>query len=105
MLLGGVALLAAGAWWLWGSRWVGAGPARFREAASEPTRMVIGLVHLVLGYHLIVWTLPESQRPPHMPQQAWHWVVGASVLMMAGSVGIDQLDRRTSASRDKPDEG
>jgi hypothetical protein len=101
----GAALAAAGVWWLWGGRWwwPPARRSRFRRAASEPTRMVIGLVHLVLGYHLIVWSLPAREhRAIQIPRQSWYWLVLGCAGAMAGSVGLDRWNA-VGSNHDSPD--
>ncbi len=91
-ILFGAALCAAGLWWLWGGRWRWLPESRFHRAATMPTRVVVALVHLVLGYHLIAWQVSGQNRPLQIPRSAWPWLVLGSVGAIAASVGIDRLE-------------
>lgn len=89
----GAALIAAGAWWLWAGRWRWLPAAGFHRRASEPTRMVVALVHMIVGYHLIVWQLPAEFRPPHIDAAQWPWVLLAGAALTAASLGLDAMER------------
>ena len=94
----GASLVLAGFWWLWGGRWSWLPESRFHRAATVPTRVVVGIVHLVLGYHLIAWQVRGEQRPLQVPRSAWVWLVLGCGAAVAGSVALDRLERR--AGRD-----
>jgi hypothetical protein len=93
MFVLGVVLVGAGFWWLWGGRWGWLPAHRMQASCSQPTRMVIGLVHLVLGYHVAVWSLPTDRTPIHMPKEYWPWVVAGATVMVAGSRWMDRFDQ------------
>lgn len=87
----GIAVAAAGGWWLWGGRWGWLPAGRMHRAMSEPTRLVIGLAHLVLGYHLVVWALPErSQQPLQISREHWHWLAIGCCGVIGASLAIDR---------------
>lgn len=90
----GAALALAGLWWLWGGRASWLPESRFHRAASMPTRVVVGLVHLILGYHLIAWEMKGEQRLLQVPRTAWVWLVLGSAGAVGGSIGLDRLERR-----------
>lgn len=90
----GAALVFSGLWWLWGGRWSWLPESRFHRAATMPTRVVVGIVHLVLGYHLIAWQVRGEQRPLQVPSTAWVWLVLGCGAAVGGSVALDRLERR-----------
>lgn len=92
----GAALVFAGLWWLWGGRCSWLPESRFHRAATVPTRLVVGIVHLVLGYHLIAWQVRGEQRPLQVPRTAWVWLVLGCGAAIGGSVALDRLERRVS---------
>lgn len=92
----GAVMLAAGLLWVGGGRWRWLprlrGGRLGGRALSEPTRMVIGLSHLVLGYHLVVWSVPmREHRPIQLPRQNWYWLATGCAAAMAGSIALDRL--------------
>lgn len=91
MVVAGALLAVAGLWWLGGGRWKWM-PKPPGAGASMPTRMVVGLVHLLLGYHMLVWTLPAKDGPLQLPREQWLWVVLGCAGAIAGSVGMDRLE-------------
>lgn len=94
----GAALAAAGLWWLWGGRWTWLPESRFHRAATVPTRVVVGLVHLVLGYHLIAWQVRGEQQPLQVPRSAWVWLVLGCGAAIGCSLALDRLERRTDGA-------
>lgn len=93
MVMLGVALVGAGFWWLWSGRWSWLPASRLQRGCSPPTRMVVGLVHLVLGYHVAVWSVPTDRRPIQIPRQHWPLVLVGAAVAVAGSRWMDRLDR------------
>lgn len=98
----GAALVLAGLWWLWGGRWAWLPESRFHRTATVPTRLVVGIVHLVLGYHLIAWQVRGDQRPLQVPRSAWVWLVLGCGAAVAGSVALDRLERRAGGGLEGP---
>ena len=92
MFVAGLVLLGAGFWWLWGGRWSWLRASRMQQSCSHPTRMVIGLAHLVLGYHLAVWSLPTERKPIQVPRQQWPWVVFGAAMAIGASRLLDRYD-------------
>jgi hypothetical protein len=93
MVVLGIALVGAGFWWLWAGRWGWLPMARVQQGCSQPTRMVIGLVHLVLGYHIAVWSVASDRKPIQIPRQHWPWVVIGAAVAVAGSRWMDRFDQ------------
>ncbi len=92
MLVLGLALAAAGFWWLWGGRRRWLPGSRYHRTASQPTRMVVGLAHLVLGYHLVFWNVPDTQqRAIKVPYQHWYVLVLGCGVAIAGSFALDRV--------------
>lgn len=107
-ILGGMAIMAAGGWWLWAGRWTSVPMAAFQRRLSEPTRMVVGLAHLVLGYHLAAWSLPDAvgQRALQVPREQWAWVMIGCASVVAGSLAIDRwLPMEAAADENEPGDG
>lgn len=69
--------------------------AQFLARFSVPTRLVIGLSLLVLGYHVAVWGMPDL-TPLRVPKQ-WWWVL---VAVLTGAVGLSMLIDRVEQKRD-----
>ncbi|MBX3402868.1 MAG: hypothetical protein KF699_05575 [Phycisphaeraceae bacterium] len=98
LCLGAAVSLGIGAYFVWflprkcgGDR---DGTCRYRGGSlSLPTRMVIGVSMLVLGYHLAVWALPAGMTNVRVPRERW-WVVALGVAAAIG--GSCVLDRSMS---------
>lgn len=68
------------------------GPARRRM--SEPTRVVIGVVLLLGGYHAGAWAFPPSDTIVQLPRRWWWaWALGGAALIPA-SLGLDRFERK-----------
>lgn len=66
--------------------------------ASEPTRLVTGLVLLVIGYHFVMWGLPPDWVSDfHVSRGRWYLVVCGSGALLASSWLLD----RWEAERDR----
>lgn len=74
----------------------GAGPrgAQVLARFSVPTRLVIGLSLLIMGYHVAVWGMPDL-TPLRVPKQ-WWWVLVAG---LTGAVGLSMLIDRVEQKR------
>jgi len=71
----------------------GLGPRRF--GLSEPTRLVLGLCLLVLGYHAAAYSLPSHWIALHVPASKW-WLLATGVgLAVGGSLAADRFESRS----------
>jgi len=62
---------------------------------TEPTRLVISVVLLVVGYHLIMWAIPPSWGSPIVvPRHRWYYLVAGAVLVVAASLLLDLAGAR-----------
>ncbi len=95
----GVVLMVAGLTLLLARPEVSRGPFRAaREAAhallsrwmSEPTRLLISVVLLVVGYHFLAWAAPAGWDPVAVPRQRWLVVVGVGVAVVILSFAMDR---------------
>lgn len=115
LLLVGLALLAAGGWVLWSPRAKAVdrepaqpspdlppqpdtlpdpAPSVARQIlASQPSRLVLGLVLLVLGFHCIAWALPDDWIPTKVPVRNWHLLLGICGVLVVLSVLIDRFEQ------------
>lgn len=87
--LGAVALLAGAVLFLRSRRGKGG-----EAGLTNPTTLVVALSLLLLGYHLLAWTLPERWFPLQIPARMWPLVVGGIVVAIAGALVADALERR-----------
>lgn len=95
--LGIVALLAGGTLFLRSRR------GRVGEGAGEagltnPTTLVIACSLLLLGYHLLAWTLPDRWFPLQIPLRLWPLLAGGVGVAIAGALVADALERRDAPS-------
>jgi len=65
---------------------------------------VIGLILLIMGYHMIVWSLPNTPSL-HLPRDRWYLLVAGSATLILLSMGIDRLERRNMGDPPKRDDG
>ncbi|MFO0831359.1 MAG: hypothetical protein U0637_05875 [Phycisphaerales bacterium] len=74
---------SAQAWYARAKEW--------RMRLSDPTRMVVGLSAVLLGYHVVAWT--TSDRLLAVPVERW-WVLALLILVGVGaSLGMDRKQR------------
>lgn len=116
LLLPAVTLIALGLWMVWGRRAelnreerhredVKAAmrgdnlPAdtlrmrldRWRDSRTEPTRLVLGMSALLMGYHIAAYVLPPHILPFHVPwDRAWILAAGVA-LIVTSSLAIDRM--------------
>ena len=87
----GAALVAAGlSVHLGGRRLARAGRT---ARLSPPTRMTLGLVLVVLGYHAAAWALPPTWLPLRVPPDRWWLVVGGAAAALLGTALAERLER------------
>lgn len=61
---------------------------------SEPTRLVLGLVLIVVGYHVAAYGLPSGWFRLKVPASNW-WMLAIGVaLAVAGALLAERLERR-----------
>lgn len=60
---------------------------------SVPTRYLLALVILMLGYHLVVWSFPVALTPLQLPRDRWWLVLGLGIVVVILSVGLDRSTR------------
>jgi hypothetical protein len=108
MLVSGIALLSAAAAAIWGSRVQRAAgrtaPVSWLPPLSEATRLSIGVVLGLWGYHLIAWSLPATWVPLRAPGHFWPWMLGAAVLWLGGSLVMDAGEAGDRVGPDTPND-
>ena len=63
------------------------------EGLSGPTRLTLGVAALIVGYHLVCWSVPAVTFG--VPRDLWWAVAGGAVLAIAGAFAVDALERGT----------
>jgi hypothetical protein len=62
---------------------------------STPSRAALGVSMMLVGYHLVVWTMPPTATNLQVPRSVW-WVVPlACAALVTLSRAIDLLEART----------
>jgi hypothetical protein len=69
---------------------------QWRRTLREPTRLVLGVSALLLGYHLSAWVLPSTWMPFRVPEHRWWILVLGVLLAVSGSLAMDRWERRES---------
>lgn len=70
-------------------------------AFTEPTRASIALSALIIGYHLVAWAFPPHVLAVQLSREWWWvWCLVAAGLI-AASLVMDGIDRRSSANPPK----
>ncbi len=100
MLAAGLIVAGLSSWFLLKTRAAG---RRFRfegetpgewQRLSFPTRVCIGMVGLLVAYHLIVWVFPPSLTAVQLVRTRW-WLWGVIGLGACGlSVLLDQREQQ-----------
>lgn len=67
-----------------------------------PTRLVLGMSMLLLGWHLIMWSLPAKWTLLSVPADRWWMLVVGLVLAVAGTMAADVLESRDDGSLGSP---
>jgi hypothetical protein len=112
MIIAGLVLVGAGGWVLWAFRRreprgrdsaggppAGAGgrmprriPAAIRRM-SEPTRLSVAVVLILVGYHLVAWGVPPAWASPlAVPRDLWYVVLGVAAAWIGLSLLMDRLE-------------
>jgi hypothetical protein len=61
---------------------------------STPSRGAVGIALMLVGYHLVVWTMPPTATNLQVPRSVW-WVVPlACVSLVTLSRALDLLETR-----------
>lgn len=100
MVVFGVLLLIAGLTLLAARPDAASGPfLRPRRAASllisrhitEPTRLAIAVVLLVVGYHFLIWAAPARWGALGIPRRRWLLLVGIGAAVVVISLLLDRV--------------
>ncbi len=86
----GVMLGAAGLWMLRGGKRVIAEDGGAGGGLSAPTRMTLGVVFLLVGYHCVMWVVPSLSFG--VPIERWWIVAAGAVLAVVGALAVDLVE-------------
>lgn len=90
-LLGLWFLLAGGKGYL--SRGLRLADSRPALRLSEPTRVTVGFITLLWGYHLVVWAMPSYWTSVQFNRSLWYVWVGVSLALIGLSVLQDRREK------------
>ena len=62
----------------------------------NPTRLTLGLCGLIIGYHVMAWSMPDGWLALRVPVTRWWAVVLVAALALGGSLLADRLDGRVT---------
>jgi hypothetical protein len=65
---------------------------------SEPTRLACGLILLILGYHGVIWALPEYLTAVQLTRKIWYVWILIGIFAIAASFFMDRFDREETES-------
>lgn len=102
LILAGGLCLAGGVLFLWNIRAEvkRAADGDLADARATPaTRYVFAIVLLILGYHGIVWALPERWVEVQFPRSRWFVVILGGIGICLGSILLDRLERTQANKR------
>lgn len=60
---------------------------------SEPTRVTVGFLALLWGYHLIVWAMPTYWTSVQFNRSLWYVWLGASLALIGFSILQDRREK------------
>jgi len=103
-LAAAVALGLVGVGLLWG-RHASERLAGVSGRLSEPTRLVLGVCALVVGYHVAAYALPGGWITLHVPASLWWVLAGGVALAIAGSLLGDLVEGRAARDDGEPGAG
>jgi hypothetical protein len=63
------------------------------HASSGPTRLTISCVLILIGYHLVIWSVPAWNMAA-VPVDRWWLVPGVGALAVGGALLAEWLERR-----------
>ena len=87
----GGALGIVALWLLRGGKRVIAAEGEVATGMTGPTRLTLGIVSFLVGYHLACWSLPSLSFG--VPLDLW-WVVAlGAFLAVVGALSVDALER------------
>lgn len=71
----------------------------FRRTAIQrtPTRLVLGLSLLLLGYHIAMWSLPAGMRSVSIPPDRWWMLMLGLAAALGGTALAESLEQRDQA--------
>jgi hypothetical protein len=62
------------------------------DGLSGPTRLTLGVACLLVGYHLVCWSVPAISFG--VPVDLWWIVAAGAALAVVGAFAVDSLERR-----------
>lgn len=68
---------------------------RWRKGLTVPTRLVLGFVLLLVGYHIAAYSGPAHYLTFRVPRDRWWMLVSGVIIAVLGSMGVDWFERRT----------
>ena len=68
----------------------------------KPTRLVVGVVLVIAGYHIAAWALPPDVLAVQLRRERW-WVWAVCGLLAVGlSVVLDRMESGSGSDQAKP---
>ena len=92
-ITGGVVLGALGLWMLRGGKRVIAEDGQAVDGGGDlsgPTRLTLGIVSLIVGYHCVMWAVPSLTFG--VPVGRWWMVAVGAVLAVVGALAVDLVE-------------
>lgn len=62
-----------------------------RAGLTAPTRMTVGITAILVGYHLVAWSVPRPMFG--VPVDRWWIVACVAVLAVVGALVADRVER------------